>query len=128
VAAGTGIRISRTSMTPGNRLQVAEVLSQFGCPPQVALRAADRILAEGCYETRVGTATAVCGSLRDFLEASGLEIHLESVKPEGNADHATDERYRRQQVRSRPYPADIVRAMLAEAAEAEHALQAGPRF
>lgn len=112
---GTGITLSRTERTPDDRIAVATVLVNFGCRPDIALRAADGILGEGSYSTRVRTATAMCLNLRDDLHAAGVEIEFEAVIPEGNRDHARSPRNLGLEVRSKRYPGDA-RALVEQAA------------
>ena len=118
---GTGITVSRTDRTPDDRIEIAMVLANFGCRPDIALRAADEILSEGSYSTRVRTSTALCRNLHDDLEAAGLAIDFEAEIPEGNHDHVRTPRNRRREIRSIRYPGDV-RALIEEAAAQE-----GPR-
>ena len=114
---GTGITLSRTASTPEDRMAVAAVLSNFGCRPEIALHAADEILGEGSYSTRVRTRTAICRNLADDLAAIGVTLEFEVVIPEGNDDHALSPQNQRDEVRSKRYPGDV-RALLEEAARA----------
>ena len=58
------------------------------------------------------TAVAAAPNLRRDLEAAGLGFKIEQIIPEGNHNHARDERYRKIKSDRKRYPADFVREFL----------------
>lgn len=115
---GTGITLSRTPGTPDDRISIAVALVNFGCRPDIALLAADEILAKGAYSTRVRTQTAMCLNLAEDLAAVGVALEFEAVIPNGNIDHALSPENTGRSVRSLRFPGDA-RALVEETAARE---------
>jgi hypothetical protein len=79
-----GIGISLRAKTPlHDRLCIARLLSEYGCYPKTALRAADAIIASGRYDARLmeGLITQSGHSLQTQLAALGITLEIEEKPP-----------------------------------------------
>lgn len=110
---------SRTEKTPEDRRTIAIVLSSFGCHPKISLRAAHEIIETGHYSTRLKTAAAICRNLQTHLREAGIGYEIEDLIPEGNYDHARDDRNSFKRIETQPYPADKIIPLIDDLLEQE---------
>ena len=90
---GTGIRLIRHQDATPDVALIGPVLEGYGCPREVAAGIVEEICRIGEYATRVRTLTALEDFLHEQLAELGVSVELERVIPDGNTDHAMDDKY-----------------------------------